>query len=116
MNIEAKVTVAKMGLQAIFTPANPDMCLSEAQDKCYAAGNKILDYGDSKGRELLVASEQGKQVHYAMVPELCPNTTFDGFMAHMKAAGFDVRGEGPQSIDGERTVIVWEKVLSQALS
>lgn len=102
-------TSAHIEMTAVARP-KAGICLNEAKDKWLAANpdNKILDYGDKHGRHLLVGYDNSRTVEYALVPELSPpGATLESMAAHMKAAGFDVRG-----INKERkTVIVCEQVL-----
>lgn len=99
----------RLTMSAVAIPRE-GMGLSEARDKWLAAnpGNRVLDYGDKKGRELLVGQEDSRTVEYMLVPELSkPGTTLDEMAAEMKIRGFDVRG-----INVERqTVIVCEQIL-----
>lgn len=81
-----------------------DLWLEASPDNC------ILDFGDSKQNILLVAQEKFKTVLYEVCPELCPpGFTVQMAMEHMRKAGWDVRGEGPTSADGNPTVIVAER-------
>ena len=89
----------------------PGISKNEAIDKWLEAGpdNKVLDYGDKSEPNLVVAKGRSKQVIYELVPELSPpGFTVQQMMQHMRSAGWDVRGEGPISKDGNPTVVVVE--------
>lgn len=102
-------TGMRLTMNAVAIPRD-GMSLSEGRDKWMEAnpGNRVLDYGDTKGRELLVGHDDSVTAEYKLVPELSKaGTTLQEMAAEMRRRGFDVRG-----INLERqTVIVSERVI-----
>lgn len=102
---------AKVEMQVVAIP-KPGISINEAKDKWLAAGpdNRVLDDGGRSDVRLLVGGDRSKTVYYEVMPELCPpGFTVQDAMAHMRKAGWDVRGEGPISSAGNPTVVVVEK-------
>ncbi len=100
---------SSVGLKCVMTPDKP-MSQSEAKEKYLSASdeNKILDYGDGKKPELMVANELNNMVAYELVPELCSEgLTIQDLYRHMKAAGHNVQGI---SKDG-KYVMVMETII-----
>lgn len=98
----------RMTMNAVAIPRD-GMSLNEGREKWLEAnpGNRVLDYGDTKGRELLVGHDDSVTAEYRLVPELSPpGTTLQQMAAEMRRQGFDVR-----DISHERqTVIVSEPI------
>ncbi len=90
----------------------PGLDLNEAKDKwlSHHPENKVLDDGGRGDPRLLVGQEAGKTVLYELIPELSPpEFTVKQALTHLRAAGFDVRGEGPKSVGGNPTVMIYER-------
>lgn len=98
-----------VGMKCVMTPAKP-MSQAEAQDKYLGVSDDhlILDFGDGKKPELLVANELNNMVAYELVPELCSEgLTIEDLYRHMKAQGHNVQGISPD----RKYVYVMETII-----
>lgn len=104
-------TAGAIEFSAVAIP-RPGIGLEQAKDLWLGANpqNKVLDFGDNRDPRLLVAHDKTKTVIYEVCLDACPpGFTVEMAMRDMKKAGWDVRGQGPNSPAGNPTVVVAER-------